>query len=275
MMSGGSHIVSLGKGDIPSEVHLEAAPDAALELTVEATQEAQFFVDEDRASAGRFGWIAPTLASLAITGWTGFFIWAHLAEMLAGPSPAIWSSWIAQWAMPTVLVVGLWLLAMRSSRREALRFGAVARSLADESAMLEARLTTVNRELSLAREFLAAQSRDLESLGRVAGDRLSENAERMAALVHKNAAQIESIASVSTTALANMDKLRDELPVIATSARDVTSQIGNAGRTAKSQLDDMISGLQRMNSFGEAGMNLTEDMKAKVSATLSELENHT
>lgn len=274
-MSGGSHIVSLGKGDIPSEARPETAPDAALELTVETDGEAQLFLDEDSQPASRFGWIAPALALLAIAGWTGFFVWAHLAEMLAGASPKNWSSWIAQWAMPAVLVVGLWLLAMRSSRREALRFGAVARTLADESAMLEARLTTVNRELSLAREFLAAQSRDLESLGRVAGDRLSENAERMSALVHKNTAQIESIASVSTTALANMDKLRDELPVIATSARDVTSQIGNAGRTAKSQLDDMISGLQRMNSFGEAGMNLTEDMKEKVSATLSELENHT
>ena len=242
---------------------------------METVGDTELFLEEDSEPVSRFGWIAPALALLCIAGWTGFFIWAHLAEMLAGASPAEWSSWIAQWAMPAVLVVGLWLLAMRSSRREALRFGAVARSLAEESAMLEARLTTVNRELSLAREFLAAQSRDLESLGRVAGDRLSENAERMSALVHKNTTQIESIASVSTTALANMDKLRDELPVIATSARDVTSQIGNAGRTAKSQLDDMISGLQRMNSFGEAGMNLTEDMKEKVSATLSELENHT
>ncbi len=245
----------------------------AFELTVEA--EDIYVAEEEQAPASRrSGWVMPTLALLAIAGWTGFFAWAHQADMLAGASPEAWSGWIAQWAVPAVLIVGLWLLAMRSSRREAARFGDTARLLAEESARLEGRLITVNRELSLAREFLAAQSRDLESLGRVAGDRLSENAERMSALVHKNAAQIESIASVSTTALANMDKLRDELPVIATSARDVTSQIGNAGRTAKVQLDEMIGGMQRMNTFGEAGIKLTEGLKGKVSEALDQFEGH-
>jgi phosphoglycolate phosphatase-like HAD superfamily hydrolase len=42
-----------------------------------------------------------------------------------------------------------------------------------ESAALEARLKVVNRELSLAREFLAAEARDLEALGRIAAERLS------------------------------------------------------------------------------------------------------
>ncbi len=245
----------------------------AFELTVEA-ESAYLAEDEEGPASHRFGWVTPAIAVLAITGWTSFFAWAHQGDMLAGASPETWSGWIAQWAVPTVLIVGLWLLAMRSSRREASRFGDTARLLADESARLEGRLITVNRELSLAREFLAAQSRDLESLGRVAGDRLSENAERMSALVHKNAAQIESIASVSSTALANMDKLRDELPVVATSARDVTSQIGNAGRTAKVQLDEMISGMQRVNAFGEAGMKLTEGLKGKVSEALDQFEGH-
>ena len=55
----------------------------------------------------------------------------------------------------------------------------------------------VNRELSLAREFLAAQTRDLESLGRVATQRLSENADRLQDLVRDNGSQVEAIAGVS------------------------------------------------------------------------------
>ncbi len=271
-MSGGSHVVAFGPGDTPPESHTETVTEA-YELSVEA-DEVLSLEDEAEPAPRRFGWVMPALALLAIAGWTGFFAWAHHAEMLAGATPETWSGWIAQWAVPTVLVVGLWLLAMRSSRREAGRFSDTARQLAEESARLEHRLTTVNRELSLAREFLAAQSRDLESVGRVASERLSENAERMSALVHKNAAQIESIATVSTTALSNMNKLRDELPVVANSARDVTSQIGNAGRTAKVQLDDMITGLQRMNAFGEAGMKLTDGLKGKVSEALEEFDGH-
>jgi hypothetical protein len=45
---------------------------------------------------------------------------------------------------------------MRNSRREAARFGEAARELSRESAALEKRLAVVNRELSLARDFIAA-----------------------------------------------------------------------------------------------------------------------
>ena len=128
-----------------------------------------------------------------------------------------------------LLVVALWLLAMRNSRREAARFGEAAQTLAQESALLERRLATVNRELSLARDFIAAQSRDLESLGRVASERISQHADRLQGLIHDNGAQVEAIGRVSTTALENMDRLRDGLPVISNSARDVASQIGHAG----------------------------------------------
>jgi hypothetical protein len=50
---------------------------------------------------------------------------------------------------------------------------------------------------------------------------------------------------VSAAALDNMEKLRGQLPVIASSAKDVTNNIGNAGRTAHSQLQDMVSGFKR------------------------------
>lgn len=49
-----------------------------------------------------------------------------------------------------------------------------------------------------------------------------------------------------------MEKLRGQLPVIASSAKDVTNNIGNAGRTAASQLAEMVTGFERLNSFGQA-----------------------
>ena len=119
---------------------------------------------------------------------------------------------------------------MRNSRREAARFGEAARDAgAANPPLLERRLAVVNRELSLARDFIAAQSRDLESLGRVASERLSQHADRLQGLIRDNGAQVEAIGRVSTTALENMDRLRDDLPVISNSARDVASQIGHAG----------------------------------------------
>ena len=191
--------------------------------------------------------------------------------MLAPASLDQWIGWIGNWSGPVLLVCVVWLLAMRNSRREAARFGDAARLLGEESQLLSSRLISVNSELSMARDFIAAQARDLESLGRVAVERLSQNASELQGLIQTNSAQIESIGSVSTAALDNMEKLRGQLPVIANSARDVTSNIGNAGRTAHAQLQEMIAGFKRLNEFGQASERQIEALRSAVAETLSHL----
>ena len=217
-MNNRKNLVAVGS-EAQGDAAVAAEPEVALELDtpVEETVAVDEYELEDEQPAqqlGRFGWGVPTLAILAVLGWSGFFGWVHQREMLAGASPAQWSDWVVAWSVPVLLVVALWLLAMRNSRREAARFGEAARELSRESAALERRLAVVNRELSLARDFIAAQSRDLESIGRVASERLSEHADRLQDLVRDNGAQVEAIGRVSTTALENMDRLRDDLPVI-------------------------------------------------------------
>ena len=247
----------------------DIAADAAAPIEEYLLVEDEWAEDEPLRRLGRFDWVVPTLAVLAVLGWTGFFGWVHQETILAGASPAQWADWIVEWTVPVLLVVGLWLLAMRNSRREAARFGAAAQTLAQESALLERRLATVNRELSLARDFIAAQSRDLDSLGRVATERLSLHADRLQGLIHDNGAQVDAIGRVSTTALENMDRLRDDLPVISNSARDVASQIGHAGGVAREQLEELVSGFNRLNQFGEASGRQVSSLRGKVDEALS------
>jgi hypothetical protein len=217
--------------------------------------------------------VLPAIAIFAVVAWTGFFGYVHRGDIGAAGSAATWIDLVATWASPVLLVLGLWLLAQRNSRREAARFAATARALSNESALLEQRLTTINRELSLARDFIASEARDLESVGRLAVERISGSAERLAGLVMDNGAQIESIAAVSTTALENMDKLRGELPVIANSARDVTNQVGNAGRTAQEQLGEMVAGFERLNEFGRASEQQVEVLQQRIEAALRDFES--
>ena len=223
----------------------------------------------------RFGWIAPTMAVLTIAGWTGFYVWAHQAAMLATPAPAVWTAWIVEWAVPVGLVGIVWLLAMRSSRAEAQRFAAAAALMNRESAALEARLKVVNRELSLAREFLAAQARDLEALGRIAAERLGAHASELQALISANGAQVEAIGTASETALGNMNRLRDDLPVIANAARDVANQIGSAGRTAEDQLARLTGGFDRLGEAGSASEAQVSRLTNQVGATLNQFEVQT
>ncbi|WP_128892697.1 ATPase [Erythrobacter sp. HKB08] len=273
-MTGGSNIRAIGP-DAPAEAEVSEGP--IEETTLETSEEDIYEEWEEEVYSGpsKLRFVAPTLAVLLAAGWTGFFGWAYRTEIMSQPDPQGWVSLIAAWSMPVALIVGLWLLAMRNSRREAIRFGEVAATLSDKSAELEQRLSVVNRELSLAREFLAAQSRELESLGRVASERLSENADRLQALVVQNGEQVDAIANVSTTALDNMNRLRDDLPVIANSARDVSNQIGSAGRTAHGQIAELVSGFERLNEFGKASEQQVETIRARIEAALGTFETQT
>ena len=270
-MTGRKNLVAVDSDSVTAPDHLpnqEVAPmDQAVMDDFLPTQD-EWAEEENR----RGSWLAPALALGAVAAWTAFFVWANLAAMAAGAAPAQWAQWLVQWSVPVLLVAALWLIAMRSSTREASRFGDAAGVLSRESQLLEQRLSVINRELSLARDFMAAQSRDLESLGRVAAERLSQNADRLQELIRDNGAQVETIGQVSSTAVENMDRLRDHLPVISNSARDVANQIGRAGDTAGERLDDLIAGFERLNEFGEASGRAVETVRCKVDAAVAAFE---
>jgi chromosome segregation ATPase len=268
-MSRRENLVAVGSD--PEAAQAPAAEPATGEETLVLDEPVDETWEEEPAPRS-FGWIVPTLAVLAILSWTGFFGWAHQREIFAGGTPEQWSGWIVAWAVPVLLVVSLWLLAMRHSRREASRFADVAQALSQESMRLEQRLAVVNRELSLARDFIAAQSRDLESLGRVAVERVSQHADALQGLIRDNGEQVEAIGRVSATALDNMDRLRGELPVISNSARDVASQIGNAGMTAHAQLEELVTGFNRLNQFGEASERQVASLRARIDEALAAFE---
>ena len=228
---------------------------------------------EEPVSAPRRAWLqigAAVLTLAALAGWTALFVLSNAAAMQSSTNLGQWTGWIRDWSVPVLLLAVLWQLLMRNSRREAQRFGATARLLGDEAARLEQRLTVVNRELSLAREFIAGQSRDIESLGRVATERLSLHSDKLAGLIHDNSARIDAIGDVSTAALENMEKLRSQLPVIASSAKDVTNNIATAGRTAHAQIDDLVTGFNKLNEFGQASERQVGVLRAQVDSAIGE-----
>ncbi len=263
-MNGGPRIIPIDAGQPDN-----GGSEPVLDLRAEAWPAPETFEQEDETPPARREWPIPAAASFLVVAWTAFFGWANLPAMRVATLPTQWAQWIVAWSVPVLLVLVGLLLVMRTSRREATRFSDVARSLATESERLEVRLRSTNTELSLARDFIASQSRDLESLGRVAVDRLSGSAGRLQELIVGNGAQVDRIGEVSGNALENMEKLRGQLPVIANSAKDVTNTIANAGRTAHVQLEDMIAGFQRLNEFGVASERQVVAIRERVDAALA------
>lgn len=271
-MAGETRIIAFEpvSGDVPEQEFLVAEESRE---TVVPEPEWETWEEEeegDAMPAARSGRLAPAIGIVALLAWSGFFAWAMADRVAAGLTPGQWIELIRDWAVPVLLIAVGALVLLRNSRREALRFGEAARVLGQESALLETRLSTVNRELSLAREFIAAQSRDLETLGRLAADKLSTEADRLQGLIRDNHTRVETIGAVSAAALDNMEKLRGQLPVIASSAKDVTNNIGNAGRSAHSQLQEMINGFRRLNEFGQASERQVQVLRGLVDDTMTE-----
>ncbi len=260
-----------GHEPVEGEIAESETPSATETFEPEEPTEDAAWHEAEPESTTDFAAIAPYLAGLAIVAWTAFYVYAHFERMAVthiATNGALWTSWIANWAMPVILVIGLWLLVMRTSKREVGRFVDAANILSHESHALEERLAIVNRELSLARDFIASQSRDLESLGRVAADRISGNAEKLQGLVVENNERVRLIGQVSESAVANLEKLRDDLPVLANAARDMTSQIGNAGNVAQDRLEKLVEGFDRLDEYGQSGEKHVEQISNRIAETL-------
>ncbi|GMM94426.1 ATPase [Qipengyuania sp. MTN3-11] len=280
-MGNGSYIRAVGEAGRRRAAQSASGEDAHTEVDdsqeeapVDDLVEDDFF-DDDVVPSTRRRWILPALFVLLIAGWTGFFAWAIHRQVMAGASVADGIAWVGQWSLPVVLVLAVWLLVLRNSTREAARYTDAAAALSRESERLETRLLVVNRELSLAREFLQSETRALDALGRTATERLSDHAGHLQSLISNNGQQLDTIANVSFTARDNMEKLRNDLPVIANSARDVASQIGNAGERANESLENLASGFDRLNDAGSQSDRRVVELCERIDGALCEFSQAT
>jgi Mg2+ and Co2+ transporter CorA len=224
-------------------------------------------IDRTFEPQGPLRWIVPGIAAALIIGWTVLLGVARAHSLQSGPSADGLVNLVTAWALPVLLVL-MGVLIARTTLRDASRHAVVIHALAEESRLLEGRLRAMNTELSLARDFIAAQGRDLESLGRIAVDRLSGSAERLKDLIAGQGKDMDHIGTVAAKALENIGTLRAHLPVISNSAKDAANAIAHAGHTADAQLEELIGGFNRLNEFGTASGRKVEDVRAAVDAAL-------
>ena len=267
-MNGGTRIIALDGSQLAGDPIEDSEILADRTLTADdGAADDDAGVPAEWTASSRLRWVVPVLAALLICGWSVLFVAGKASALRTAPTPDMLVDLIAVWALPVMLVLTGVLIA-RTTLRDASRHAAVIHALAAESRELDRRLRSMNVELSLARDFIAAQSRDLESLGRVAVDRLSGSADRLKDLIADQGRDMDHIGTVAAKALDNVETLRAHLPVISNSAKDAANSIANAGRTAESQLDDLIAGFNRLNEFGIASGRKVEDVQRQVDSAL-------
>jgi uncharacterized protein YicC (UPF0701 family) len=265
-MNGGSRIIALDGGAVDED---RGAPLAAGEPGgyPDAADGDSALAEPQLEPQGPLRWLVWGLAALLIGGWSVLFALAKAPALRSAPNPDTVVNLIIGWVLPVMLVL-MGVLIARTTLRDASRHAAVIHALAEESGRLEARLRAMNTELSLARDFIAAQGRDLESLGRIAVDRLSGSAERLKDLIAGQGRDMDQIGTVAAKALENISTLRAHLPVISNSAKDAANAIAQAGHTADAQLEQLIAGFNRLNEFGSASARKVDEVRDQVEAAL-------
>jgi hypothetical protein len=228
--------------------------------------------DETSQYRGAGHYVAPTLLLIAFVGWSAFFGLTYWSEAQFGMNNDRVITLIATWVIPTLLIAVLWLLAMRNSSREALRFGKLANVLRTESDALAIRMRSVNEEISLARQFLSQNARELETVGRQSSKSLLDSAQMLSAVLADSDEKAKTLELVSNAANTNLEQLRKHLPVVTSAAKDVSNQIGSAGNDAQVQIKALIAALERVGDAGKSVNDYMEHVETRADDLSSRLE---
>ncbi len=238
---------------------------------INAEDEWSHYSDEDHVPASKTQYIAPVLLGLAVALWTGFFAWANRDIFTTIPTMKGGIDLLSQYCLPLATFAILYLLYMRNSSREAKRFDDVASSLRAESEQLEYRLKTVNNELAMAREFLAGETRELETLGSQSSEKLNKAASNIKTALSDGLSKMKKLDDVGGAAYKNLEQLREHLPVVINTAKDVTNQIGNSGRSAQAEIAAMVTTLKRVGDVGAAAKQSLDELTQRSEDSLVNL----
>ena len=234
-----------------------------------------YYGDEEVPERSFRPYFVPVGLGLLGAAWTGFFLWANRDIFTTMPTAQEGAGLITQWCLPIAVLAVLYLIFMRNSTKEANRFADASSSLRAESEMLEARLKTVNNELSIAREFLSQETKELEFLGDQSSRKLNSAAGLIKTSLSEGLASMRELDEVGGAAYKNLDQLREHLPVVINTAKDVTNQIGNSGRAAQTEMAAMVATLKRVGEVGTAAKQSLDTLTETSAQSLDNLEKTT
>tara|TARA_R110000824_G_scaffold27038_10_gene92333 strand:- start:2597 stop:4933 length:2337 start_codon:yes stop_codon:yes gene_type:complete len=234
-------------------------------------EEWNHYADDNGSAPARSRHLPVALLVVSALCWTGFFLWANRDIFTTIPTAKAGIDLLIQWCLPIATLGIGYLLYMRNSTREAHRFADVSFSLRAESELLESRLKTVNNELSVAREFLSQESRELQFLGEQSSGKLTTAAGLIKKSLEDGLGKMQKLDDVGGAAYKNLEQLREHLPVVINTAKDVTNQIGNSGRTAQTEMAAMVSTLKKIGEVGAAAKKSLGELTDKSALSVESL----
>ncbi|MBY0284562.1 MAG: hypothetical protein K2W81_11440 [Sphingomonas sp.] len=279
-MNGGSRIIDLRIGSIdkpaaamPDEgddalLLEEAAPSAPLPL--QAPDRVEF--EDEAPPATVWRWLGPALALTAVVGWLGGMIALSWPSLSAGIAPLALVQFIAALCVPPVLIGILWLLAQRTSRTEARRFGATAQAMRAEARALDATLAAVSRRIEANGQQLAAQAEMLTATGDRAVDRLAATTSGIAQQVSHADAQARTLTDAVTAAERSLSVLLASLPRAQGETASIARTLEATGLEASERAAALGAQLAALAEQGRIADDVTGTAAQKLAAHITRME---
>lgn len=217
-------------------------------------------------------YLVPVFFITLALAWSGFFAYSHINLLHNTIEANAISALIIDWAIPIILIALGWMLFMRSSTAEAMKFGDISNGLHKQADNVQIKMREVNEDIALARDFLAQYSQDLEHIGRNAANNIINASEKIEIALSDSTEKAEKLERTSASTHKNLELLRKNLPVVNSAAKDATNMIGKAGIEAIDQIKSLkniieentratILNQNEINSLSQSNLALTQDMK--------------
>ncbi|AJP71857.1 coiled-coil domain-containing protein [Sphingomonas hengshuiensis] len=214
-----------------------------------------FTFDEAEATAGTLRWIFPALALLVAIACIGGMLALAWPSLQAGLPPVATVQLIGALCVPPALIALLYLIALRTSRAEARRFGASARAMREEAAMLERVVGTLARRIDANRAALSEQTNILIAMGDRAAERIEAVTHSISAQSRAIDASTRALGDATTDAERRVDVVLSSLPKAQDEMRGLAERVDTAGLLASqhaSALDAQLTALAERGREADA-----------------------
>jgi hypothetical protein len=229
-------------------------------------------LDEDTDESRSLGWIAPAAASLATAAWFVGMGWLAWPSIERGMEPVALIQLIAALCVPPALIGIVYLLALRTSRAEARRFGTTARKMRAEAAALERVLATISQKVAENHAVLAEHTTAMTSLG----ERAAERVESAAGMVERQAQRMDGGIRTFGDAMDQAEKrfeiILTTLPKAHDEMQGLAGRIDAAGLLASQRAAALDTQLTALGERGREADQIAGGAAERLAAHIARME---
>ena len=227
-------------------------------------------MDDETLRRGSGPWLAAFGTVLAL-GWIGGMLWLCRDSLVTLAPPAL-VSFIASLCVPPALIGVLLLLALRTSRAEAKRFGQTAQAMRAEAASLERTISVLSHTIESNRAKLADQTNALMAMGDGAVLRLATVGSGLAEHVATADAHATTLATAADQAHTRLEVLLALLPRAHGETDLLAALLKTTGITASEHAAALDAQLTALSERGREADAVANGAAQKLAAHITRME---